>query len=75
MLLKTTPGNPELVKKSQKNKQRKYSNIGISQLPLLEVEQCVRILKQSHWQMSKITAVPYPAEPCIRAISGGIETI
>jgi len=63
MLLKSNPGNPELVKKSQKNKQRKYFNI--SQLPPLEVEQCVRIFKQSHWQISKITAVPYPAKSYI----------
>lgn len=48
MLLKSNPGNRELVKKRQKNKQRKYSNIDISHLPLLEVEQHVRILKQSH---------------------------
>lgn len=65
MLLKSKPGNPELVKKSQKNKQRKYFNTGISHLPPLEVEQCVGILKQSHWQISKITAVPSPAKSYI----------
>lgn len=65
MLLKSKPGKPELVKKSQKNKQRKYFNMDISQLPTLEVEQCVRILKQSHQQISKITPVPYPAKSYI----------
>lgn len=57
---------PELAKKSQKNKQRKYFNIYIGLLPPLEVEQCVRVLKQSHWQISKITAVTYPAKSYIK---------
>lgn len=37
----------------------------ISQLPPLEVEQCVRILKQINWQIFKITVVPYPANSYI----------
>lgn len=31
----------------------------------LEVEQCVRILKQSHWQVSRTTAVPHVAKSYI----------
>lgn len=37
----------------------------ISQLPPVEVEQRVRILKQSHWQISRTTAVPYTAKSYI----------